>query len=95
MRELGPDARGLEQATFYFGKGCENCHHTGYRGRTGIFEILKVDESVRRAVLSTSSTQELRQVGLAAGMTTLRQSGVRALAEGRTTVEEVLRETTL
>ncbi len=95
LRELGPDARGLENATFYFGKGCEQCHHTGYRGRTGIFEIMKVDEPLRRAILSSNSTQDLRQAALASGMTTLRQSGLRALAEGRTTVEEVLRETTL
>jgi type IV pilus assembly protein PilB len=95
LRELGPDSQGLEGSTFYFGKGCESCHHTGYRGRTGIFEIVKADTALRRAILEHSSTQDLRQAALASGMTTLRRSGVRAVAEGRTTVEEVLRETTL
>jgi type IV pilus assembly protein PilB len=60
-----------------------------------LFEILTVDDAVRRVVLANASTHELRAVALKAGMTTLRQSGVRALIEGRTTVEEVLRETTL
>ncbi|MCC6405951.1 MAG: type II/IV secretion system protein [Planctomycetes bacterium] len=95
LRELGSDAKGLEDATFWFGKGCAQCHHTGYRGRTGIFEIVKVDGALRRAILERNSTQDLRQAALASGMTTLRQSGIRAVAEGRTTVEEVLRETTL
>ncbi|MCK6448882.1 MAG: GspE/PulE family protein [Planctomycetes bacterium] len=95
LRELGPDAKGLESATFYFGKGCGSCHHTGYRGRTGIFEIVKVDAALRRAILERTSTQDLRLAALESGMTTLRQSGLRAIAEGRTTVEEVLRETAL
>lgn len=95
LRELGPDAKGLEGATFYFGKGCGSCHHTGYRGRTGIFEIVKVDAALRRAILERTSTQDLRLAALESGMTTLRQSGLRAIAEGRTTVEEVLRETAL
>jgi type IV pilus assembly protein PilB len=93
LRELGADADTLRGATFYYGRGCELCHHTGYRGRTGLFELLRVDADVRRAILSNASSSELRARAVAAGMISLRKAGLRAVAEGRTTVEEVLRET--
>jgi type IV pilus assembly protein PilB len=93
LMELGPDAAKLTGAQFYYGKGCDRCHHTGYRGRTGIFEILTVDEEIRRAVLARASTQEIRAAAIAGGMRTLRESGLAALTDGRTTIEEVLRET--
>jgi len=95
LMELGPDAAKLAGAQFYYGKGCDRCHHTGYRGRTGIFEILTVDEEIRKAVLARASTQEIRAAAIAGGMRTLRESGLAALTDGRTTIEEVLRETSL
>ena len=93
LRELGADGQSLGGASFHYGRGCERCHHTGYRGRCGIFEVLRVDAEIRRAVLAGASSGELRARALAAGMTTLRKAGLRAVAEGRTTIEEVLRET--
>jgi type IV pilus assembly protein PilB len=93
LRELGADAATLRGATFYYGRGCELCHHTGYRGRTGLFELLRVDADVRRAILAGASSGDLRARAVAAGMVSLRKAGLRAVAEGRTTVEEVLRET--
>jgi type IV pilus assembly protein PilB len=93
LRELGPDAELVRGRTLWYGRGCERCHHTGYRGRTGIFEIMLVDEDIRRAILERASTGEIRAAACAAGMRSLRESGLRALTEGRTTVEEVLRET--
>ena len=78
---------------FHYGKGCERCHHTGYRGRTGLFEVMRIDDALRRAIQAGESIGELREKAVAAGMTTLRQSGLRAAAEGRTTIDEVLRET--
>lgn len=93
LRELGADADTLRGATFYYGRGCELCHHTGYRGRTGLFELLRVDADVRRAILAGASSGELRARAVAAGMVSLRKAGLRAVADGRTTVEEVLRET--
>jgi type IV pilus assembly protein PilB len=95
LRELGPEAERLRGQPFHFGKGCERCFHTGYRGRMGIFEILVLDEDLRRAILARASTQELRRIALAAGMRPLRAAGIAAIAAGRTSLEEVLRETNL
>ena len=95
LRELGPEGARMSGATFHYGKGCERCYHTGYRGRTGLFEILVVDEALRRAVLARESTQVLRRIAIDGGMRTLRQSGLEAIVAGRTTIEEVLRETAL
>jgi len=93
LRELGPGGQALRGKTFFYGQGCEECHHTGYRGRTGLFEVMHVNEDLRRVVLQGGSTADLRREAVAAGMQTLRESGLRAITEGRTTVEEVLRET--
>ena len=77
----------------YFGRGCEECHHTGYKGRVGLFEILRIDAAMKSRVLKSSSTNELREAAKAAGMRSLRDSGLNAVLEGVTTIEEVLRET--
>lgn len=95
LLEFGEEAESLRGATFYFGRGCENCYHTGHRGRTAIFEILVVDDQVRQAILSGSSSADLRDIALRSGMQTLRTSGIQAVLSGLTTIEEVLRETTL
>ena len=95
LLELGADAEGLQGATFYFGKGCETCHHTGYKGRSGIFEVMMMDDDIRSQVLARESTDKIRDQARSTGMRTLRQSGLRAVTEGRTTVEEVLRETSV
>ena len=93
LLELGPDGERLRGAKFCYGKGCERCYHTGYRGRSGVFEIMTVDEEIRRRILARASTQELRAAAVAGGMRTLREAALAALVAGRTTVEEVLRET--
>ncbi len=93
LRELGPDGEALRNSTFFYGKGCPQCHQTGYRGRTGLFEILRMNEPLRRCVQSRGSTSRLRALAMEGGMLSLRQSGLRAVTEGRTTIEEVLRET--
>ena len=93
LLELGGDAERLRGATFWFGKGCDRCHHTGYRGRTGIFETMLIDQGLRRCVLRGASIQELREEAMRGGMQSLRQVGLEAVLAGRTTVEEILRET--
>jgi len=93
LLELGPDAELVRGRRLSFGKGCAACHHTGYRGRTGIFEILHVGEEIRAAILRRASTGEIRDAASRAGMRTLRDVGVQAMLAGRTTIEEVLRET--
>lgn len=95
LSELGPDAAHLEGASFHYGKGCETCHHTGYKGRTGIFEIMVMTDELRRMILAEVSTDKLGEAARVAGMVTLRQSGIRAVTAGLTTVEEVLRESSL
>ena len=93
LLELGEDADRVRGSRLAFGKGCARCHQTGYRGRTGLFEILVVDGEIRRSISARSSSQEIRVAAVAAGMRTLRESGIAAMLEGKTTVEEVLRET--
>ncbi len=95
LAELGGDhaAAGPDGSRLWRGKGCAKCFHTGYKGRTGVFEILAMDDELRAAVLAGASTQELRQAAKRGGMRTLRESAVELLFAGRTTIEEVLRET--
>ncbi|MEM1449812.1 MAG: ATPase, T2SS/T4P/T4SS family [Planctomycetota bacterium] len=93
LNELGPDADLVRGRTLSFGRGCEHCHHTGYLGRTGLFEIMTIDDEIRRLIEANASIEEIRAAAIAGGMRTLREAGLRAAAEGRTTVEEVLRET--
>jgi general secretion pathway protein E len=70
--------------------GCDECRHTGYKGRSGIFELLRVDSSVREAISSSCEAGVLRSLAVAAGMRSLRDSGIRKVAAGITTPEEVL-----
>jgi type IV pilus assembly protein PilB len=93
VRELGPDGEGLLGQTLYYGKGCDQCFHTGYSGRTAIVEILRADDTIRRLVVENAPTAKIREAACAAGMRTLRESGIRAVLEGVTTIEEILRET--
>lgn len=93
LRELGPDAERVRGQRLSFGKGCEACFRTGYRGRMVLSEILLMDEEIRRAILEGESTGELRRRARSAGMRTLRDSGLNAVLAGRTTLDEVLRET--
>ncbi len=73
------------------GEGCAYCGHTGYLGRTGVFEILRVDEEMRRLFVSGTDAGEVKGVALARGMQTMRQDGMLKVAQGITTPEEVLR----
>ncbi|MDX1644858.1 MAG: ATPase, T2SS/T4P/T4SS family [Thermoanaerobaculia bacterium] len=77
------------------GEGCFDCRETGYRGRTGIFEILNVDDSIRQLVIEGVDTPRIKREAVKNGMRTLRQGALHKLAEGVTTIEEVLRVTAL
>jgi len=77
----------------FHGKGCKECSDTGFRGRVGIYELLVVDDSIRQHILNKSTSQEIREIARKKGMTTLREDGWKKVAEGITTVEEVLRVT--
>ncbi len=78
---------------FLAGKGCDKCHHTGYSGRTAIFEILPVSADVQDLILNRAPASRLRQELKAAGMRTLRERGLALAARGETSVSEVLRVT--
>ncbi len=84
---------GFHGATFYKGKGCRNCHGTGYQGRLGIHELLVVTNDIRRAIVKESSDETIRKIAIENGMDTMRRDGLRKAAQGLTTVEEVLRVT--
>src|SRR6266480_3121193 len=75
------------------GRGCAACRNTGYRGRTGLFELLLVTDEIKQALLKSPNAGALREIGQSQGMTTLRQDGWRKVQAGITTVEEVLRVT--
>jgi general secretion pathway protein E len=77
----------------YEGRGCEECAHTGYHGRNGIFEFLRVTDAVRQLILKRSSSDVIREAGVREGMRTLRDDGWRTVAAGITTVGEVVRVT--
>jgi type IV pilus assembly protein PilB len=75
------------------GAGCDKCNRTGYKGRVGLYEVLEITDELRELVLVGASALELRRKAIDEGMITLRQSGLRKVKAGTTTVEEVARET--
>jgi type IV pilus assembly protein PilB len=75
------------------GKGCDTCNQTGYKGRVGLYEVMEVTEDLRELVLVGASALELRRKAMDEGMLSLRQSGLRKVKEGVTTLDEVARET--
>ncbi len=75
------------------GKGCATCNKTGYKGRTGLYEVMEVDDEIRELVLVGASAVELKRKAIERGMITLRRSGLMKVAQGWTTLEEVARET--
>lgn len=75
---------------FYKGAGCDRCNRTGLKGRIGIYEVLVMNEDIRKAVTAGAKTSELREISVAAGMKTLKDYAMILMAEGLTTVEEVL-----
>ncbi|BAM04181.1 GspE/PulE family protein [Phycisphaera mikurensis] len=83
----------LEGRKLYRGRGCEYCNHSGYKGRMGLFEIMILDDDMRELIMKQASTQLLRNESRKRGMRTLRQSGLMALYDGMTTIEEIIRET--
>jgi type IV pilus assembly protein PilB len=80
---------------FYYGKGCSRCNNTGYKGRVGIYELLTVTDEIRDCVASEQSADEIRDVARNQGMTTLRESGLKLIFDGHTTIDEVVRETVM
>jgi general secretion pathway protein E/type IV pilus assembly protein PilB len=80
-------------AVLYRGKGCRACMGTGFRGRQGVFEMMPMSDEIRGMILDRASSPAIRKVAVAQGMTSLREDGWRLVREGRTTIEEVIRNT--
>lgn len=78
---------------FFAGEGCELCRGTGFKGRTGIFEYLAVDDDIRKEIIANSSADKIRQVAVRKGLRTLREDGWLKVKAGITTISEVLRVT--
>jgi type IV pilus assembly protein PilB len=92
IRELGPDGRRFAgvKRNFHAAVGCERCSGTGYTGRIGVYEIMLVDEQLRRLILRGATADEIDAAARKAGMVALREDGLLKAAQGITTVEEVL-----
>lgn len=93
LQNLGLLRKDLGDRKFYFGAGCEDCNQGGYRGRTGLFEMIKVNDTFREMINSGAATLVLKQKAIEQGMRTLREDGLRSILDGETTVEEVLKYT--
>jgi len=93
LSQIGLTASEVGDRPFYFGKGCETCNGTGYRGRVGIYELLDIREPIRQLINERAPSVVIRQKGIELGMSTLRQDGIRNILEGHTTLEEVLKYT--
>ena len=85
--------RDIGAKNFYCGKGCETCNQTGYKGRKGIYELMRITDPLRELINERAPTVALKQKAVELGMVTLRQDGLRSIFAGDTTIEEVLKYT--
>jgi len=92
LRELGLGDL-PSQTQFYIGAGCDKCFQTGYRGRTGIYELMLISEEIQNLIYQRTSAGAIKKVSLDAGLQTLRMDGTRKVLAGITTISEVLRVT--
>jgi type IV pilus assembly protein PilB len=93
--ELGMSVEQAATKKFYYGKGCEKCNNTGYKGRMGIYELLVMNDTLREMVVAEASLDDFRTACRKFGMRTLRESGMQMIHGGLSSIEEVLRETML
>lgn len=91
--ELQLPASDVAGRTFMRGRGCDNCNKSGYKGRMALFEIMQIDDQMRDLIMNEASTSVLRDHSRRRGMRSLRDSGLMAIYEGLTTIDEVVRET--
>ena len=90
---LDVDPLEIADKNFYYGEGCEECSKTGYKGRIGLFEMVMVSDAIRDLINNRAPTLQIRQKALEQGMRGLRDDGLRAIFDGNTTIEEVLKYT--
>lgn len=95
LNQLGLTTATAAGLAFYRGKGCETCKNTGYKGRMGIYELLIMNDDLREMIVKESSLDEYRAACRKYGMRTLRETGMISVHEGKTTIDEIIRETVL
>jgi type IV pilus assembly protein PilB len=93
LSQLNLSPYDIGDKVFYYGRGCQNCNDTGYKGRKGIYELLMVAESLRSLINERAPAIVLRQKAIELGMATLRDDGLRGIFDGETSIEEVLKYT--
>ena len=93
LAQLELAKRDIGDRKFFYGKGCDTCNNTGYKGRKGIYELMKITDPLRELINERAPTVVLKQKAVELGMVTLRQDGLRSIFAGDTTIEEVLKYT--
>ena len=93
LMELSLTPEDVAGRVFFYGRGCEYCNNTGYRGRQAIFELMLMDDEIRELIMKSGSTAVLRAEARKRGMRTLREVGLLSIYDGVSTIEEVVRET--
>jgi len=93
LKELGLTEEDLKGKKFYYGRGCNRCNGTGYRGRIGMFEIMIFDDEIRDLIMNRASTNVLRVAAQKKGMRSLRDNGLAIIYDGITTIDEVVKGT--
>jgi type IV pilus assembly protein PilB len=91
LGRLGSDVQLDQDVTFYRGQGCEYCRNTGYRGRTGIFELMVISDTIRDMIVRRAAANELKAQAIREGMKTLREDGLEKVMSGVSTIDEILR----
>lgn len=93
LRELGIQRDDLQRRSIFRSAGCPECLSTGYKGRSGIYELMVIDDDIRNLILAGVDSGTIKKKAISKGMLTLRDDGIRLVLEGKTTIEEVLRVT--
>ena len=93
LKDLRLTLEEVKGKKFYYGRGCSRCNGTGYKGRTGMFEIMVFNDEIRELIMNRASTNVLRTAALKAGMRQLRDNGLAIIYDGITTIDEVAKET--
>ncbi|MEY2508612.1 MAG: type pilus assembly protein PilB [Verrucomicrobiota bacterium] len=93
LGQLGLSRHDIGDRKFFYGKGCDACNQTGYKGRKGIYELMKITDPLREMINERAPTVTLKEKAVELGMVTLRQDGLRSIFAGDTTIEEVLKYT--
>lgn len=84
-------ARGKKTVRVYAGKGCKVCNNTGYKGRIGVFEVLRVDEAIHTMIMKNADAEAIHKAAVKAGMNTMMDDGIEKVIQGMTTIDELLR----